>query len=151
MSADELGNLFKSISYIRQVSVHRIDISATRLDQCMEDAQKLADLLQSYATAEAIERLRAGIRVETERLEKERTSLLQKFASLQQGIASDRRALDQKEEKAIAAVEEQDAGYLKRVGEGIQNAIFDFQLTKPIVPAVDSSDKAVDDADIVIC
>ena len=101
----ELGKPFPdvldSISHLRHTAVHRLRISANRLEQFMVDAEALVRLLRDNDRVQKLSRIRVETQLTLGELKRTKDLLESKLTSKLKNIAAQRAQLDELEQMAI--------------------------------------------------
>ena len=123
----ELGKPFaqvlNSITQIRHTAVHRLRISANRLEQFMIDAEAIARLLRNDNDVQRLTRLRVNTQVTIDELKRNKDLLESKLSSKLRKIASQRAELDRLEHVAIVEMLKEDNEYKLLAGANLEEAI----------------------------
>ncbi|OAQ58079.1 hypothetical protein VFPPC_11393 [Pochonia chlamydosporia 170] len=134
LSTASLEPLLQTMAFIRHVAVVRIDISATQLQKCMEEAVELTEALGQMRFLSALRSLQKQINSEILGLRKEE-ELQRHLLDLERStIANERADLDVREERAIQSAEQKLAVCQIKTGSRIHDIIGTFQdiiLAKP--------------------
>ena len=118
-----LEKLFRSVADIRHTAVHRIRVSARGIEQFLLDSEALATVLDEDVCLKSLVRLRRTTQFAIGELERNKHVLISKTEETLKRIATQRAALDRKEEAAIAEMKEEDAEYQLLAGTNLELAV----------------------------
>ena len=149
---DELSQLagsFASVTQIRHTAVHRLRVSAKRIQQFMADAERLANVLgSSEAEAPTIARLRRETDATVEELKRNKDLLESRLADSLKKIAAKRAELDQLERTAMEDMLKEDKEYQQMAGNNLEDSIAASEtVVQPSPAASENNTGSESDAD----
>ena len=124
---DEVGKpltqLLESITQLRHTAVHRLRVSANRLEQFVIDAESLSRLLRDDSCAQQLSRLRRETKMTIDDEKRNKDLLESKLSSKLKKIADQRAELDHLEQMAISDMMKEDKEYQIFAGANLDQAI----------------------------
>lgn len=118
-----LDQLFDSIAQLRHTAVHRLRVSATRLDTFLTDAGSLATLLHDERCKQQVSRLRHDMYLVVEDIKRNKDLLESQLAAKMRQIAAQRMELDRLEHSVTTDMLREDHEYLQYAGTMLTQAI----------------------------
>lgn len=144
-----LKELLHSIASIRHTAVHRLRTNSVGLERFLVDAEDLVGALGSTVYANAISQLRSNAKSTFAELAQNKQFLQLRLEKTQSAIAKQRAELDQREQKAIDGVREEDEKCRMLAGESLEKALElmgDFKATKNGgIAILDCADEGIKD------
>lgn len=138
---DELGKplsqLFDSIAQLRHTAVHRVRISANRLEQFLNDAESLFGLLHDDQCSGQLARLRRETHLAIEDIKRNKDLLESQLAAKMKKIAIQRVELDNLERAAINDMLKEDQEYRKFAGVSLDQSISSPNTVLPSAAATE--------------
>lgn len=123
----ELGKpskaLFESIAQLRHTAVHRIRVSAHRLEQFLSDAESLCRLLGEPSYTQKLSRLRRETQVAVQDIEANKDLLESQLTTKLKKISAQRAELDRQEHSAIVDMLKEDEEYRNFAGNTLAQTI----------------------------
>ncbi|OAP55055.1 hypothetical protein AYL99_10755 [Fonsecaea erecta] len=118
-----LEQVLDSITQLRHTAVHRLRVSANRLEQFMVDAEALARLLQHDSCTRQLSRLRLDTQLTLGELKRYKDLLESNVTSKLRDIATQRAELDRLEEEAVQDMLREDKEYQRLAGMSLNQAM----------------------------
>lgn len=118
-----LSKLFRSMTDIRNVAVHRNCVSARALEQFLLNAESLTTLLGDTTRLESLAGLRRNVQQAIEELERNKHLLDSQLKETLRKIAAQRTELDRAEEMAISEMMKKDGEYQAFAGKNLEEAV----------------------------
>lgn len=106
-----LVEVLESIARIRHTAVHRLPVTAARVDQYLSDAEMLSNLLGDDTGSRSLSRIRRQLSSTIDELKRNKDVLESKLTISQRRIAAERSALDRAEAEAKEEMLKQDQQY----------------------------------------
>ena len=124
---DQLGKplteLLDSITQIRHTAVHRLRVSANRLEQFLVDAESLSRLLHDDSCAQELSRLRRETQMTIDDVRRNKDLLESQLSSKLKKIASQKAELERLEQTAISDMLKEDKEYQILAGANLDQAM----------------------------
>ena len=124
---DELGKpltqLLDSITQIRHTAVHRLRVSANRLEQFLVDAESLSRLLHDDSCAQELSRLRRETQMTIDDVRRNKDLLESQLSSKLKKIAYQKAELERLEQIAISDMLKEDKEYQILAGVNLDQAM----------------------------
>lgn len=143
-----LDQLLDSIVQLRHTAVHRLRVSATRLDTFLTDAGSLATLLRNERCKQQVLRLRHETCLVVEDVKRNKDLLESQLAAKMQRIAAQRAELDCLEHAAIMDMLKEDHEYQRYAGAMLTQAIHAPETA--VQSAVGTGQDPESDVDVVV-
>jgi len=118
-----LDQVLNSITQLRHTAVHRVRVSANRLEQFMVDAEALARILQDDSYTRQLGRLRLDTQLTLGELMRYKDLLESNVTSKLKDIAARRAELDCLEEEALQEMLREDKEYQRLAGMSLNQAM----------------------------
>lgn len=148
---DEVGKpldqLLDSIAQLRHTAVHRLRVSAVRLDTFLVDAGSLATLIHDEGCKQQMSRLRHETHLVVEDIKRNKDLLESQLAVKMRRMAAQRMELDRLEQSIIVDMLKEDHEYQQYAGTILTQAI-DFPETA-VQSAAGSEQDPESDVDVV--
>ncbi len=97
-------DLLDSLCHLRHTAVHRLRVTAARVEQFMRDAEALCRLLQDEQAAEIVARMRRKMQACVEEIKRNKDLLESRLAAIRRDFLRQKAALECSEQAAIAQV-----------------------------------------------
>jgi hypothetical protein len=130
-----LEKLFHSVAAIRHTAVHRIRVSAKRIEQFLFSADSLLTLLKDEERLKLLMKLRRDTQSAIEELERNKHVLGLKLEETLKEITIQRAELDRMEKASIAEMLKEDADYQMFAGINLEQAIVCSEVLIPVAAA----------------
>lgn len=116
-----LNELLQSITAIRHTAVHRLRTNSAGLERFLADAEDFTGVLGDTVYSRAISQLRSNAQLALTELTKNKQFIQLQLEKAQEEIAKQRAELDQKEQKALHRIREEDERCRTVVGERLKD------------------------------
>ena len=111
-----LTEVLESMVRIPHTAVHRLHVTATRIEQYLSDAEILADLLRENACTRRLSRIRWEVSLAADDLKRNEDVLELKLADTFKKLAARRSAIDRAEAAAVEDMLREDRQYQELAG-----------------------------------
>lgn len=130
LSAEGLRNLgspfntvLDSLATLRHTAVHRLPVTATKVEEFLLNAEALATLLQEEACADALTQLRREVQLIIGELGRNKHLLEFRMAGVLKTLADQRAELDRVEQKVKDDMRRDDQNYVTMLGSRLEQVI----------------------------
>lgn len=143
-----LQELFKTIAELRHTAVHRLRVTARRLEEFMTDAEQLTTLLDNDACVQILSQMRREVKSIVDELGRNKDLLESRLAEQLKDIACRRAELDQLEREAVEELIREDKDYQDLAGANLEETIVTPKNTVPsLMVSQNETGSEADDAD----
>ena len=116
-------DLLDSISHLRHTAVHRLRVTAARVEQFMVDAESLCRLLQDEASGASIAQYRRKVQMTLDDMKRNKDLLEARLAVVRADVLKRKRELERLEQAAVAEMLESDEKYQRAAGGELEREL----------------------------
>ncbi|KAK0302381.1 hypothetical protein LTR82_017887 [Friedmanniomyces endolithicus] len=130
-------DLLDSSCHLRHTAVHRLRVTAARVEQFMSDAEVLCRLMQDEQSAETVARMRRKMQACVEEIKRNKDLLESRLKAIRKDFLWQKAVLESREQAAIAQVFSEDQECQQAVGSDLECSVkmtrLDMVVCEPCV------------------
>ncbi|KAK1807667.1 hypothetical protein LTR12_017985 [Friedmanniomyces endolithicus] len=130
-------DLLDSSCHLRHTAVHRLRVTAARVEQFMSDAEVLCRLMQDEQSAETVARMRCKMQACVEEIKRNKDLLESRLKAIRKDFLWQKAVLESREQAAIAQVFSEDQECQQAVGSDLECSVkmtrLDMVVCEPCV------------------